>query len=103
MADQKYDGVVEAVHLAPDGQVDWVRGYMRRGPTWSDRIIMHRQDLIDEIKAGRRILLGKRVQYMGGSFEVSKSIKIGRADDQEYLFTSYSSTKRDHLEGAPVI
>jgi hypothetical protein len=103
MANQKYDGVIEAVHYTPDGQVDWVRAYLRRGPTWSDRIIMRRQDLIDEIKSGKRMMLGKRVQYMAGTFEVSKSIKIGGSDSQEYLFSAYSSTKRDFLEGAPVI
>jgi hypothetical protein len=103
MADQKYDGVVEAVHYAPDGQVDWVRTYLRRGPTWSDHIIMRRQDLINEIKAGRKMMLGRRVQYMAGTFEVSKSVKVGGADGQEYLFTSYSSNNRDHMEGVPVI
>ena len=31
MANKKYDGVIEAVHYAPDGQVEWVRAYLRRG------------------------------------------------------------------------
>jgi hypothetical protein len=103
MADEKYDGVVEAVHLTPDGQVDWVRAYLRRGPTWSDRIILRRKDLIDEIKAGRKMVLGRRVEYMAGTFEVSKSVKVGGDDGQEFLFTTYSKDRRDHMEGAPVI
>jgi len=40
MAKPKYDTVVEAVHYQPDGQVAWVRAYQRRGPTFTDWMIL---------------------------------------------------------------
>ena len=103
MADKKYDGVIEAVHYTPDGQVDWVRGYLRRGPTWSDRIIMKRQDLIDEIKSGKRMVLGSRVEFMAGTFDVAAPIRVTGQNGQEFVATSTTPVDHDTLEGAPVI
>ena len=57
MAKVKYDGVIEAVHYAADGQVEWVRAYLRRGPAFSDRIMLDRQTLIEDLKAGLDRLL----------------------------------------------
>jgi hypothetical protein len=99
MADQKFDGVIEAVHYSPDGAVDWVRGYLRRGAIWSDRIILRRQDLIDEINGGRKMMLGQRVEFLAGTFEVTKPLLV----KDGFLVTSDGSAKQDHLEGAPVL
>jgi hypothetical protein len=103
MADKKYDGVVEAVHYRPDGQVDWVRAYIRRGPTWSDRILIKRQELITEIKAGRKMMVGQRVQYMAGTFEVTVPVKVVGSDGEEFLVTSDETTEKDTLKEVPVI
>ncbi len=103
MADKKYDGVIEAVHYGPDGQVDWVRVYLRRGPTWSDHIIMRRSDLIKEIQKGRKMMVGNRADYMAGTFEVSIPVQVAGTGGSEVLTTSSSSTERDMLEGVPVI
>lgn len=103
MADKKFDGVVEAVHYGPDGKVDWVRAYLRRGPAWSDRVIIRRQELIDEIKSGKNLVIGERIEFMGGTFDVSKSIQIQGSEGQEVLVTSNSSQDGDHLEGAAIL
>jgi len=103
MADKKYDGVIEAVHYQPDGQVDWVRGYLRRGAAWSDRIILKRDDLIKEIKSGKRMMIGQRVRYMAGTFDVSKPIQVTGPDGKEVLDTSSSDRDHDNLEGVPVL
>lgn len=103
MANQKYDGVIEAVHYHSDGQIDWVRAYLRRGPTWSDRLILKRQDLIDEIKAGRRIMLGQRVEYMGGTFDVTAPVHLTGAEGMEVLVTDSAQGEKDRLEGASVL
>lgn len=103
MANKKYDGVIEAVHYAPDGSVDWVRAYLRRGPTWSDRVILRRQDLIQEIKSGKHMMLGKRVEYMAGTFDVSLPVTVSSSNGKEVLVTSSSPAEHDHLEGAPVL
>ncbi len=110
MADKKFDGVIEAAHFAPDGQVEWVRAYLRRGPTWSDRVILQRQELIDELKSGRRMMIGKRVEFMAGTFEVTVPVKLAGTPGKEVLVVSSASTAVsaasadcDHLEGIPLL
>jgi hypothetical protein len=103
MPNKKYDGVIEAVHYTPDGQVDWVRAYLRRGPTWSDRVIIKRQDLINEVKAGRMLVIGKRVEYLAGTFDVTAPVAISGPSGREVLVTSSVPADHDQLEGAPVL
>jgi hypothetical protein len=103
MANDKFDGVIEAVHYLPDGQVDWVRGYLRRGITWTDRLILKRADLIDQIKSGKKVMLGKRTTLKGSVFEVSVPVQVVQRNGIEMLNTSSSSTDRDQLEGLPVL
>jgi hypothetical protein len=103
MAGKKYDGVIEAVHYAADGQVDWVRAYLRRGPTWSDRVILKRQDLIEAIKSGKRMVIGKRIEFMGGTFDISGPVQLVGPSGQEFLAASSAPVDCDHLEGAPLL
>lgn len=103
MADQKYDGVVEAVHYTPEGRVDWVRAYLRRGIAWGDWVIIPRENLIKEIKAGKRMMVGKRVEYMAGTFDVTVPLQVSGKDGQEVITTSTASADRDTLEGVPVL
>jgi hypothetical protein len=103
MAKKNYDGIIEAVHYAPDGQVAWVRAYLRRGPTWSDRIIMTRRDLIDEIKSGSDLMIGRRVELMAGTFDVTHPVKVANNSGRDVLISTKDGSDCDQLEGAPVI
>jgi hypothetical protein len=73
MAKINYDGVVEAVRYKPNGEIDWVRAYERRGPTFSDWLLIDRQSVIKRLKSGRRFVVGERI-LMAGTFKVSKPI-----------------------------
>jgi hypothetical protein len=103
MAKPKYDGVVEAVHYGPDGQVDWVRVFERRGPTWSDRIILKRVAFIEKLKAGKKFFAGKRIPQMGGTFDVTVPIKLISNGNQEMLAAGDVLAEKDCLEGVPLI
>jgi hypothetical protein len=103
MADKKFDGVIEAVHYQHDGQVDWVRAYLRRGAAWSDRIIISREDLIKKIKSGKRLMTGQRVEFMAGTFKVSSPVQVLGQAGQEVLATVSTNANHDCLEGVPVL
>lgn len=103
MAKPKFDGVVEAVRYTPDGQVDWVRAYLRRGPTFSDHQLLSRHTLIEELKSGKRYLAGKRVPLMASTFEVSKPLRVLERNGSDVLVTGSLEADRDNLEGVPVI
>jgi len=103
MADIKYDGVVEAVHYQPDGQVAWVRAYLRRGAAWSDRVKIQRNELVAQIKAGKKFCAGQRVDFMAGTFTLSVPIQVIGPDWQENLTNSADFSSGDHLDGIPIL
>ncbi len=103
MAETKYDGIIEAVHYSPDGkQVDWVRAYLRRGATWGDRVILKRKDLVDALKSGKKMAIGKRVEFMAGTVDISAPVKLaGPAGSEVVVAMAVSAADCDHLEDAP--
>ncbi len=103
MAKPKFDGVVEAAHYGPDGNVAWVRVYERRGPTFSDRLIVDRPTFIERIKAGRKYVVGKRVPLMASTFETSHPVRYLQDGKHGVLATGDLKSDQDRLEGVPVL
>ena len=103
MAKIKYDVVVEAVHYKENGQIDWVRAYQRRGPTFSDRVMLNRAALIDLLKAGKKLVAGQRVHQMAGTFTVTDPIHLTVAKGQEIIVTKDRQAGQDRLQGVPVL
>ena len=103
MAKPKIDGVIEAVRYNPDGQVKWVRAYLRRGPTYTDRILLDRQALIEQLKSGKNFMSGKRVEQMASTFRLGKPIRLEQMNGQEVLVTGETQSNQDRLEGVPIL
>jgi len=103
MARSKVDGVVEAVRYLPEGQIEVVRVYERRGPTWSDRILLTRQQLIDRLKSGQTYVIGQRMKLLGGTFETGPAVRLSGPADRPVLVTDQNNSDRDDLRGVPVI
>jgi hypothetical protein len=103
MAKTKFDGVIEAAHYAPGGQVEWVRGYERRGPTFSDLVIIQRFDLIQRIKTGKRFVFGSRKEYLASTFDVKETIRVIPVDGKDYLAFKEENISCDALAGLPAI
>jgi hypothetical protein len=103
MARSKIDGVVEAVHYSPGGQVNWVRAYLRRGPTFTDRLIIDRQTLIDHLRSGHRLFTGRRVPYEASTFELTKPLRLIQDNGKDVLVAGEASSEKDCLDGVPVI
>ena len=102
MAKEKFDAVVDAVHYNLDGNVEWVRIFERRGPTWSDYVLVSRQKLVEELKAGKKYMVGKRVQYEASTFDVTVPLTLIQ-NGKDILTTVNSKSEVDLLEGVPVI
>lgn len=103
MAKVKMDGIVLAVHYKPDGWVDWVRAYIRRGATFSDRVMLNRQTLVGLIKSGKRIYIGERIPLLASTFEVSDQLRVLEHNDKEILVVGDQEAERDQLIGVPLI
>ncbi len=96
MARQQYDLILEAVHYRADGEIDWVRGYERRGAAFSDRLVWSRDQLLERLRAGQRVLTGARKAYWGNSFEIGKPVRLVNGN-----ITTRAQATRDDLEDLP--
>jgi hypothetical protein len=103
MAKIDYDGVVQAVHYDDQGQVKWVRAFLRRGPIWSDYMQIEREALVDKINSGVRFRIGERLPYKGGTFETGNAVELVEVNGHEVLVAGDRQSKTDHLEGVPQI
>lgn len=103
MAKAKYDGVIEAVRYQPEGRIEWVRAYVRRGPIFSDRLLVDRKTLVEQLKAGKNYMVGRRIPLMASTFEVTKPVYLLVKDGQEMLVTGDDGSSRDRLENVPIL
>lgn len=99
----KFDGVVEAVHYNADGSIDWVRAYERRGPTWSDRVLIDRDKLVARLAAGKRFYTGKRRISLASEFDLSAPLRLLATENGHVLVTGGLKASEDQLAGVPVI
>jgi len=100
---KKFDGVVVGVHFAADGQVAWVRAYERRGPTFTDRVLIKRQDFINRLKAGKKFVVGERIPYQASTFNVTDIVQVVQHNGQDILITGGAKAEVDDLAGVPVL
>lgn len=98
---KKFDGVVEAVRYK-DGQIEAVRAFERRGASFSDRILLTRHEFMDYLKKGRKFVVGKRKEFLAGTFEVQeKPVQVVEHNGREIIATD-PNAEHDQLEQAPV-
>ena len=97
---KKLDGVIEAVRYNPDGQIALVRGYELRGVTYSDRILLNRDTLLERLKDGKEFSTGQRVEFWGSTFELGKAVKVVSKDGNDFITTRENSA-RDDFEETP--
>jgi len=98
MARPKFDGVIEAVHYTPAGQIALVRAYERRGAVWSERILIGRSELVGRLKKGKRFVTGQRKEYQGSVFQFGRAVRFL----QGAIVTDGQASERDQLDGVPI-
>ncbi len=99
---QKVDGVIEGVRYSPSGMVDVVRLYERRGSTYSDRVLWTRAELVERLKAGKKVAIGTRTLLLASTFELKGQVRLARGRAGEVLVTHPEAGERDLLDGAPL-
>jgi hypothetical protein len=98
---KKFDGVVEAVRYK-NGQIEIVRAFERRGSAFTDRVLLKRDEFLDRLKKGKRYYVGKRKEFLAGSFDVqNEPVRVVDRNGQEIISTR-AEADRDELEQAPV-
>ena len=80
-----------------------MRLYERRGPTFSDLVIRDRDELIQQIKAGKKLVTGSRQIFLASTFELKDPIQVNSVGGKDYLALSDAVSARDELAGLPVL
>ena len=81
---EKNDYVIEAVHYLPRGQVDYVRLYERRGPSFSDRVIFNRSKLISVLQRKKKVVIGQRQSGLASTFVTTSEVFLGGTKDHPH-------------------
>jgi len=96
---KKIDGVIEAVRYK-NGQITSVRMFERRGVTFSDRVVLDRKALLEQIQQGKQFVTGSREELLASTFHLAKPVMLIKASDREFIATREGS-ERDELENVP--
>jgi hypothetical protein len=91
---RRVDGVIESVRYAPDGKIALVRYFERRGAAYSDYELLKREDLVRQLKAGKRFAIGRRQPYMGFVFDITRPVMLAG----DVITTDRVHPTTDHLE-----
>jgi hypothetical protein len=98
---KKFDGVIEAVRYQ-NGQIEIVRAFERRGAAFTDRVMLNRKEFLDRLKKGKKYFVGKRKEFLAGTFEIQeKPVRVLDRDGREIIATR-AEADQDELEQAPV-
>jgi len=92
----KFDGVVEAVRYAPGGKILLVRAYERRGPTFSDQVLISREALLARLESGAQFVTGQRQPFLASTFETGARLRLVGG-----FITTALNASRDTLESVP--
>jgi len=97
---EKYDLMIEAIRLSASGQLEAARLYQRRGSSYSDRTIFTRQQLLDQLTAGKRVAAGNRQPRLASTFIIiGEIIRCGKENPS--LCLSDDPSNADRLPGIP--
>ena len=97
---KKVDIVIEAVRYK-NGQIVVVRGYERRGTTFSDRVLIDRKTLVEKLQKGNQVLIGSREELKASTFKLERNVMLVKYENREWVSTGAHATQ-DHLENAPI-
>jgi hypothetical protein len=101
MAKKRFDGVIEAVRYSPDGQLALARLYERRGPTFSDRVLLNREQLVQRLRAGKKFVGGERQPYLASTFTTGPAVHLNTSRGLEVI-TTLDQSEGDNLQGIPI-
>ena len=102
MANEKIDYLIEAVRYSPDGAIDQVRLYERRGPSYSDRVITGRPQLIEYLTKKKKVATGRRIPQMASTFEVFDHIAFSGEKDHSRIHLVDQPVEHDTLGSLPL-
>jgi hypothetical protein len=94
------DVVVVAARYAPDQSLATAQAYERRGPVWTDLVLLDRRTLIERLRSGKKVGVGQPLA-VPGDFAVRTRLVLGRENGHEVLRAAGTGSNGDDL-GVPL-
>jgi hypothetical protein len=101
MSEKQIDGVIEAVRYTPGGNVDLVRVYERRDPAFSDRLILTRDQIIQEMRTGKKFYVGECIPLQASTFKLGNPVLLSGPAGYEVIVELSGNKRHDDLQDAP--
>ncbi len=102
MSPKKIDGVIETVRYDPEGRLSLIRVFERRGPTFSDQILLSRDQLVQKLRTGKKFYVGKRIPLQASTFELGTLVKLSGQAGHEVIVSQPGNGTHDDLTDAPL-
>ena len=102
MGKKPADGIIEAVRYTPDKQLSQARAYIRRGPTYSDHVLLSRDELITQMQAGKTFFTGTRKPYLASTFFINRQLALHTVNGNVFIGIKESNTSCDEPDLAPL-
>jgi hypothetical protein len=101
MSEKQIDGVIEAVRYTPGGNVDLVRVYEMQAPVFSDRLILTRDQIIQEMRTGKKFYVGESNPLQASTFKPGNPVVLSGPAGYEVIVQFSGNKRHDDLQGAP--
>jgi len=103
MPETKVDFVIEAVHYKPDGQIEYVRLYERRGPAFSDRVLYSREKILQVLKTRKIVQTGYRLPGLATTFQLTGLVKVDESGGKAVIYNTEELPTTDQLADVPIL
>jgi hypothetical protein len=103
MKNQTNDYVIEAVHYASNGRLEYARLYERRGSSYSDRELCDRTRLVNILKSNKRVVTGQRVSGLGSTFKIESKVELSGLKEDPYIVCGNHGPNSDDLNCVPIL
>ena len=100
---KSFDGVIVGARYTSEGKIKWVRAFERHGFVFTDRLLMDRNTLIENLRTGKKFKTGKRLVYQGNDFDVWEDIKLLEEEEDSVIVVGDKQSKEDFLGDLPII
>jgi hypothetical protein len=97
------DIIIEAARFKPNGQVDFVRAYQRRGATYSDCVLITRNELLEQLLTGKAVATGQRMHLMASTFKKITPVRVVPSAIRIIITSGNHGTAQDELPGTPIL
>ena len=101
MIKNQVDGVIETVRYDENGRISLIRVYERRGPTYSDLILLSRDQLVEKLRNNKKFYVGKRIRLLASTFELASPVFLSRQAGMEFITDRQGPVTCDSLPDAP--